>query len=496
MPVPALRAWHNRRSCFPKAPMSRHELRNPDEARTYLLQSLWLARVVTPDVSTVEAVLRWALEITSEGAPLPPLGFVSDVGYAALGNIRDFDHSSHDAAGEFDPSLLRKYEDYVIGKLYADMTFERGSDALLRYQGRDRERCLAYLINQLRRRAGVGGAILSPAVIKSLLSQKSDSIMAAAWDAAEETVSRLLIDRVAELTEKVRNVGELLGSEDIFELEHGTALHGFGQRLALRQILQAADLLCESLPHQKPPHGSRRHAVATRIVDEDTYPVGGFSSISHKGSIESLLHSQLAFIEPDDRPDLFDVKFLRDELLFYSRDENQFLRQRRSFVFALYPDLAKSRVKDGGLPWQRIVLLLAVVYAAVNRLIEWLSDEALSFDLLFIQETEERKLDDEKMLLETLFREQIDNGTVTIAEATPSELRDHCQKCSQRSLTHGITVGARDRLVDVDGILQTRVCMRSSLLEHGLDDGELSPPDEPGIAGWQQSLARLLAAWI
>ena len=30
-----------------------------------------------------------------------------------------------------------------------------------------------------------------------------------------------------------------------------------------------------------------------------------------------------------ERPDLFDIKFLRDELLYYARDENRFLRRRQ-----------------------------------------------------------------------------------------------------------------------------------------------------------------------
>ena len=35
---------------------------------------------------------------------------------------------------------------------------------------------------------------------------------------------------------------------------------------------------------------------------------------------------------------MFDIKFIRDELLYYSRDENQFLRRRRAFVFGLSAD--------------------------------------------------------------------------------------------------------------------------------------------------------------
>src|SRR5208283_2394504 len=129
---------------------------------------------------------------------------------------------------------------------------------------------------------------------------------------------------------------EVLGSEDIFELEHGTALVEMGQRVALRQLLVAADRLEAALPHHRVRPLAGRREVPTRVLDEDTYPVGGYSSVSTRGSIESLLHSQLAFMEKDERPDLFDIKYIRDELLYYSRDENQFLRRRRTFEFALF----------------------------------------------------------------------------------------------------------------------------------------------------------------
>src|SRR5690606_18790481 len=131
-----------------------------------------------------------------------------------------------------------------------------------------------------------------------------------------------------ELVLHIRNLGEVLGVEDVFELEHGTAIAGFSQRFALRQVLRASAALAEGVPHQPVRPLNRRQQVATQIIDEDTYPIGGFSSISNRGSIESLLHSQLAFMEPEgDRPDMFDIKFLRDELLYYSRDENQFFRR-------------------------------------------------------------------------------------------------------------------------------------------------------------------------
>ena len=125
-----------------------------------------------------------------------------------------------------------------------------------------------------------------------------------------------------------RRAGELLGRGDLFELEHGTALQPLGERLALRQVLRAADLLENALPRHRTRANTDRPDISTTMQAEDIYPIGGYASLSNRGSIESLLPSQLAFMESEaDRPDLFDLKYLRDELLYFSRDENQLLRR-------------------------------------------------------------------------------------------------------------------------------------------------------------------------
>src|SRR5205823_4133817 len=137
----------------------------------------------------------------------------------------------------------------------------------------------------------------------------------------------------------------------------------------------------------------------------------GFASLATRGSVESLLQSQLAFMEKD-RPDLFDVKYLRDELLYYSRDENQFLRRRQTFVVALWPELVAARLKDAELPYQRIILVMGWAVALVRRLIDWLSTDALTFRIAFLGEAD--GLAAERELLEMILREQIVNGTVAV----------------------------------------------------------------------------------
>jgi hypothetical protein len=313
--------------------MTIHELRDTDDARRFLLQGLCLQRSVRPVANSVTTILEWCSELASEGTPLIPLCFIADVGHLAFGTS-DEEASAPERGenkkapqGGFESSLIRGYEDYVLGKLFSDSSFERGADALVQYSGeRDRAKGLAFLLTQIAERSGCGGVILSPGVIRELQRQPPDEVLHEAWQSLAGEPSPLLVDMLRELVEAIRNCGNVLGSEDVFELEHGTALAGFGQRVALRQLLRTSALFAESFPQQPTRNPSRLMEVATHLEDEDTYPVGGFTSISNRGSIESILHSQLAYMEtdPDLRPDLFDVFFLRGELLYYSRDENQF----------------------------------------------------------------------------------------------------------------------------------------------------------------------------
>jgi hypothetical protein len=482
-----------------------YELRDPDEARQVLAQGLWLQRVRAPAAATVRPALRWALEVASAGQPLPAVGFVADLGHAALG--ADWEAKSGRETVHvpgLPPALVRTYEDYVLGKLYADWTFARAGDALRSYQGdgqeRDQARGLAFLLEQFRLRAGFDGVELSPGVIKALLEGTPQAALQEGWDALDRDGLHPLLEKLYEsLTAAARHSADVLAPEDVFELEHRTALAEFGERVALRQVLQAAARLEATLPARRLRPLEGRQEVPTRVLDEDTYPVGGFSSLSTRGTVESLLHSQLAFMEPRDRPDLFDVKFLRDELLYYARDENQFLRRRRSFVLALFPDLRHTRVKDPALPYQRGILLLALVLVLVRRLSDWLSTDALLFEFLFLRQGEkEEPLRRERELLEMLFREPIEKGTVVIRPDVPAgALAKECAARARRSLCHCLTLSARDRPFEVQDTVVTRLSLDGPCPALGAGDKEptYAQGEEP-FDVWAGVLLELLQRWI
>lgn len=475
-------------------------LRDPEVAQSFLLEGLWLQRAAPVSASAVKQILEWALEIAASGQPLLPLGVVADLGHAAYGVDRDPRASREQPAIPGLPTtLMRTYEDHVLGKVYADWAFERASDAMRRFQGRDRAIALAYLIRQFRDRGGIGGVEMSPGIIRTLLEGQPDELLQRGWESlSTHGPQPPLIELYEALIASARRIAEILALEDVIALEQRTALADMGQYVAHRQVVQIANRLEAGLPRHKVKPLSGRREVPTRVLDEDTYPVGGFSSLSTRGSVESLLHSQLAFMERDPqlRPDLFDLKFLRDELYYYSRDENQFLRRRRFFLFCLYPDLVKARFKDPALPVQRIVVVLALLITAVRKLSEWLSTDALRFELLFIQDNEARPLALEASLLEMLLREQIESNIVEIRHTSEEPARTAEQR-AQRSLCHLLAISSADVDLDTESAITSRLKICGARPQLRIGYGEPTQSDgEEALDSWVAALERLLSIWV
>jgi hypothetical protein len=503
--------------------MKPYTLRDSTQARRFLVQGLWWQRVLQPSAGKVREVLGWLKELASEGHPLPPPGFVADLGHLTFGEDWD-SRGGRDAVPvpNLPMNLVRTYEDHVLGKVYADWTFSRASDALRHYKkGRDQARGLAYFINQFRERAGFPGRDdISPGVLTSLLEAQPEELLSEGYESLRQDGLHPLLPELYEgLIAAARRTAEVLGPEDVFDLERKSALDEFGQRLAHRQVLKAAGTLEAALPRNRLRPLARRMEVPTRILDEDTYPVGGFTSISNRGSVESLLHSQLAYIEPDpaaERPDLFEIKFLRDELLYYSRDENQFLRRRRTFVFALSPALVEARFKDYELPYQRVVMLLGLLVVVVRKLTEWLSTDALNFHFVFLGGAEKHPLNNERGLLEKLLYEGLASETVHLDYLPAAGLAGQCEEWSRRSMVHCLVLGvhlgepdhlranspsaAEEKVLDALDPDDTAVCrLAINAARPALGDGLDRPAPvegEDALGSWSQTLQQILQRWI
>lgn len=481
--------------------MSRYELRDLEEARRFVVQGMWWQRVLPPRPERVRAVLEWALETASAGSDLPPIGFLADLGHVAFGEPAALDavYSSREAPSPLLPiTLLRTYEDHVLGKFYADWTFSRASDALRSYKERNRARGLAFVFQRFAEHSGFAGVRLSPGVLKSLLEAPPDEVHSQGWESlSRDGPQAALAPQYEQLIAAVRRTAEMLAPEDISLLERGTALKPEGEQLAERQVLRAARALEERLPRHRPRPRLRHGDVSTRILDENTYPVGGFASLATRGSIESLLHSQLAYMEEGQQPDLFDIKFLRDELLYYARDENQFRRRRRTFVFVLYPELDQTRFKDRTLDYQRGVLLLALLYVIVRKLTAWLNTESLLFRFLFVVEGENDPLRAERDLLESLLSEDISNASVRLETEPENKIVDLCASWSRRSLCHALLIDVRPRKLNASdtAIHSLQIDGPQPALGDAENDPIVPESDEP-LESWSNVLQEILQQWI
>lgn len=488
------------------------ELRDLEEARRYLVEGLWLQRAVKPTAATVKSALGWAMEVAVSGRLLPPVGFVADVGHIAFG--ADTQHWAKEAVHVpgWPVNLGRQYEDHVLGKLQADWAFERASDALRRFQGKDRAKGLAYVVNQLRERAVAQvpqlkskearlGVHLPPAVIRSLLNANPDEVLGQAWDGLmRDGPSPLLQTLYVELVSSWRRLAEVLGPEDVLALEQRTALADMGQYVAHRQILQTTARIEALLPARPVRPLVGRREVLTRILDEDQYPVGGYTSIATKGSVESLLHSQLAYIEPppSDGPDLFDLKYARDELFYYSRDENQFLRRRRAFTFVLFPDLVSAKFKDSELPCQRIVMIQSAVLVLIRKLLEWLSADAIRFDVLFVRDGDRKPLAEEAVLLELFLGEPIKRGDAHVTYiADLAAAVDHLNRLARTAQVHCLAISTDPLELELESVGMTQFVVNGPRPLIGGGDGVVAELDgEDAFDVWQESVLHILQLWV
>lgn len=506
--------------------MKKHIIRDSVEARRLIAQGLWFQRVKQPHANNVRDLLLWSKEIASGGDPLPPVGFVADVGHVALGEEWELRAAREPLQVPNLPmNLIRTYEDHVLGKIYADWTFGRASDALRRYakERREQARGLAYFFTQFHQRAKYDYLEVSLGVLNALLETPPDELLTEGWESLRQDGPHELLLRLYEsLIDAARRTPEVLDAADVFDLEKKYALEELGQRLAHRHVLRAAETLEATLPKHKIKPKAHRMEVPTRILDEDQYPVGGFTSVSNRGSVESLLHSQLAYMEPpgSESPDLFDTLFLMDELLYYSRDENQFLRRRRTFAICLCPDLVETRFKDSELPYQRGVMLMGLIHVVIERLRDWLGTDALNFKLINLAEGERKPgPEDEKdpQKLAALVAQWVTSGPLASelqiyrklsTEAVAlDQLRFERHACknlpglcvdwARKSMVHVLMVGVRPPLLEAKDTVVTRLAINGARPSLGVGIGELNLVEgEDAQDSWAHALQEILARWI
>jgi hypothetical protein len=365
---------------------------------------------------SADQAARWIVATIAERLELPPPGVVVDLGAALL------DRASLEGQPirTDDPvlaSALRRYEDAFLRRIAADPRVIAAGDAASRYDAPMRARAVAMFVSAALARVGFDeGLAIDPGTVRRLLEPAEDACARGEAVLREDPALR---ERLAKsylaLARGAQRTRELFGETDRFVIENLAVLGSLAQRRAIADVLAAQECLARRVPRVR---ARRRPAgeVAASPLDESVYPAGGFASLSTSGSLENVVTSELMYME-EHGVDLFDLRYAEGELLYYTRDEALLVRPRRHVVIALGAELVRARVKDADVPWQRIVLVLAVVVLLVNRLVESLGREALTIEL-----SVDPSLEAERQLLALVLREPIARGIVEVGAAATTDI--------------------------------------------------------------------------
>jgi hypothetical protein len=396
------------------------ELRSQADVANWLAAGLCLRRVTADDDDT--AVAGAIIACASELPAMPPPGVIADIA-VLLGGARP----QTDPLGIHDDGLrsaMRAYDDDVLGRLVTTARFDDVLAAFAHLPAVKKPVAVALVVGALCERSGFKGMSVSPASLRRALARPRDERDAAGRvELRTGTMAPRLAEAYTQLARGARQSRNLVDDREVFQIDHLEVLGNYSRRLAADHIAAAGEALQRTLPRRLPANAEKRGAQDTQLQDDNTYPAGGFTAITPGGSsanIENLVSSELVYMEDGEVVDLFTLRYVEGELLFYTRDDSVFRRHKHIITITLGADLDDARVKDPDVPWQRLVLGLGMLVAAIRWLTEQLGHEALQIRLSFPP----KLLVQERELVSLLLEGEITSGIVSVVEeGTPEAVR-------------------------------------------------------------------------
>lgn len=432
------------------------EINDRDIATKWLAASSCLTCIKSLELN--KHIKNWILAVLTETPELPPIGIIADLGILLTeqtGLTQSF------AISNTDPELrniIRAYEDYVLNKLITDSRLRSAKDAYQRLSSVQRPLAVGFFVKTILERLKFDTNILmAPEFVRNFAKVSHEEIQHLGLTVLEckDDINKYLINAYKRLIELARISSSLLADSDIFILENFTVLNNCTQRLAINHILTTIDNLSVNIPQQLITRHKSEGDIITAIKDEGTFPIGGFSSMSTSGSFENLVTSELIYMDnsrTNNSTDIFDLRYVEGELLYFTRDESVCIRPQRNIFLFFDEDLVEARIKDKNIKWQRLVLWLGLTVICVRKLISWLNSERINFHFVFLKENEANKLSQERMLIELLLKEFKNTGIVSIRESKLSEELTILKDCSQIGLTEIVYASVQDKILGFENI--------------------------------------------
>lgn len=408
-----------------------------DSLRAYLLGSLQIRAGQHPDVLTLRTAraLGWYRALVLRGGARGLLlSWVYDLGWLLI-DAEQFPFASLESLeqwSEVERPLRLEYENRLLNNVLRDPTTRKAIELLRRDTSREDliARILELILTPLLKAGGYEGApLVDPVLLRELSITGELRPGDFADDFAELAGETFWTDALGASLETYfanRGSGRLLSAADLSEVEHWSAYRKRAQRLAGRRIVGAS----EAFPPVDPTgvKVQEEEQADTELPDSGYYPEGGFAELTNRGPIENLHPAELVYMredpfgdDPDPPIDLFAIRVLENEALFFQRDSGQLRRTRRTVHLAVAPDQG-LRLK---LKWHDEALAI-YVYGFLVRMIEDLSAifprDALRVEMHIVAPTgparERAEADCE--LLSVLLRHEIARGAASVSLAGES----------------------------------------------------------------------------
>lgn len=119
--------------------------------------------------------------------------------------------------------------------------------------------------------------------------------------------------------------------DDIFEIEHPALFERPADRVFFRRMtrtMKGLALWTRSVFTIK----EESSWVVAKYGEPLVLPLGGYDELSNKGTLSSLVPSELAYIDESMAFDLFDYKLLENQLTYFKRDSGAVFRIRRDIL--------------------------------------------------------------------------------------------------------------------------------------------------------------------
>ena len=247
-------------------------------------------------------------------APLPGL-FIDLLGWLT----RDLPANSYRRPRSFD----NRYQNQMINILFNSKNFVDIKELGRSLRDEDRKAFLI-LCSQLffEKIAPALPCIISPGLMREVCSEPLELENAAeAVESRDDLLS--LLDPEPWINE-FRKKQPIFLEEDLRELRVVRTIRNDAQRIALKQCWKAQAWLEQHLKLKV-----KRRMLETQDVEipeamlAGTFPMGGIAGITNRGNLNTILPSELLYSTIKDPVDLFQVKFVENDLLYYLRDQQQ-----------------------------------------------------------------------------------------------------------------------------------------------------------------------------